>query len=102
MNFTQMFVLLWVLVAVLMIAFSVTKSRLIFRLRELYPAIYAQVGNPRAFSRSTEFLWRLNGFLSELSSKDRALRKTAVSLLFFTWATVVIGVACVVIPAIRA
>jgi hypothetical protein len=80
------------LALVLAIAFAITTSRLIFRLRELYPAIYVQVGSPRAFSRRTEFLWRLRSFDLELAPKDKILAKKAIALLVLSWVVTLAGI----------
>jgi hypothetical protein len=98
MSATQIFLSLWVLALVLAVAFAITASRLVFRLRELYPAIYEQVGSPRAFSRKTEFLWRLRSFNAELAPKDKALTRTSLALLVIFWIVLIAGVVCAVLP----
>jgi hypothetical protein len=95
------YVLLWITTLVLMVSFAIAASRLIFRLREVYPRLYDQVGQPRILSRSTAFLWDLRRFKDELAPKDQALLKSCLVLLMLSWLSIFMFIGSVVFMSYR-
>jgi hypothetical protein len=75
-----MLVVLWIGAIASLIGAQVTRTMLVFKLREGRPDVYTKVGSPRAFSRKVEFLWSLKAYEDELGPHLRKLRK--VSLAF--------------------
>jgi hypothetical protein len=89
-------IVVWILFTVGMIMLFITSTKLIYRLREQYPDVYASVGRPRAFSRSVNFLWRLKPYESQLSPADVKLLRVNLALVYICSAAAVAFVIYVV------
>jgi hypothetical protein len=87
------FLVLWLIALAVMVLFAVSASRLIFRLRELYPSVYEKIGRPRAMSNTTSFLYRLRPFKEELALKDRTLLRACLVFLVLSWLSIMTIVA---------
>lgn len=70
----------------------ITSAKLIFKLREGFPDIYAKIGSPSACSRSANFLWDLKPHESAL---DPDLRRLRVKSLIFLRLFIGLGLAFV-------
>lgn len=90
-------IVLWLFLITIVIALSITRTRLIYVLRENYSALYVNVGCPVGFSRSISFLWRLQPYRNQLSSKDLKLLRLNLALVYASVVTTLLFVICLFI-----
>lgn len=94
---SHLIVSLWIVFMAALIALFIVRAKLISRLRNDYSTLYASIGSPIAFSRSLDFLWRLQPYQDQLSAKDLNLLRLNLTL-FYTGAVVaLLFVACLFI-----
>jgi len=74
---------LWIGTLVSLVGTWITCTKLIFRLREGFPDVYAKIGSPKAWSRSAEFLWTLKPYEVALGPELRQLRRRSLIFVRF-------------------
>lgn len=75
-------IVIWILSLVSMVMLLIVSTKLIYRLRDKYPAIYVSVGRPSALSRNVNFLWRLKAYEDQLSPADIKLLRLNLALVY--------------------
>lgn len=81
--FNLITVLCFIIIAIMVVLF-IARARLVFRLRENYPRLHADVGSPIELSRGIGFLWRLERCEAQLSSGDLRLLKFCLALAYIS------------------
>ena len=71
-----------------MVLLFIVRAKLVFRLRENYPQLYASVGSPIELSRSIGFLWRLEHYQAQLSANDLRLLRFSLILVYMSMGTI--------------
>lgn len=94
---STLILVLWMCLIAALVALFIMRSKLIFRLRENYSALYVSVGRPIGFSRSLNFLWRLRPYQDQLSANDLKLLHLNLILFYAGAVVALLFVACLFI-----